>query len=144
MTASAQPEAPGRKKSTAKMKYRRRIGRPLIDVAIAAAVFVLASSPLVCTHAKAGIIPTSVHSVARAAAIKPLTVNAVAEPAPLPIIQIATAASPSDAVYRLTSVSAAWALLGVAFSLMAAVNLAMLRHLKRAYAPVARRFPPGK
>jgi hypothetical protein len=143
MTVSVQSESPTRKKSRAKSKYRR-IFRPLLDAAIAGMVFTLASSALVCTHAKAGIIPTAFHGVALAASIKPVAVNAVAEPGPLPLIQIATASSPAEAVYRQTSVSAAWTLLGVAFSLMAALNLALVRHLKRTYAPVVRRFPLGK
>ncbi len=75
---------------------------------------------------------------------KPSAVPAVAEQAPLPIVQIATASSPADAIYRQTSITAAWSLLGVAFSLMAALNLALLRHLKHAYATRPRRFPPRK
>jgi ABC-type nitrate/sulfonate/bicarbonate transport system permease component len=86
-----------------------------------------------CNHAKAGIIPAAVTAVAEAAA-NPIATKAVAEPGPLPLVQIATAVSPADAVYRQTSTTAAWTLLGVAFSMMAALNLAVVRHLKRAYA----------
>jgi hypothetical protein len=143
MTVSVQPESPTRKKSRAKSKHRRML-RPLFDVAIAGMVFTLASSALICTHAKAGIIPTAFHGAVITGSIKSLRVNAVAAPGPLPLIQIATASSPADAVYRQTSVSAAWTLLGVAFSLMAALNLALVRHLKRAYATPVRRFPLGK
>ncbi|HEX4415151.1 MAG TPA: hypothetical protein VH107_16075 [Lacipirellulaceae bacterium] len=118
--------------------------RALLDAAIAGVVFTLVSSALVCAHAKAGIIPTAFHSAIRSASIRPAVVNAVAEPAQFPIVQIATASSSADAVYRQTSVTAAWTLLGIAFSLMVALNLALVRHLRRAYAIPVRRFPLGK
>ena len=53
-----------------------------------------------------------------------------------PIIEIATTASATspDAVYRRTSTAAAWLLLSFAFSLVAALNLAFIRHMRRAYA----------
>ena len=42
-----------------------------------------------------------------------------------------------------TSDTAAWTLLGLTFSLLAALNLAIFRHLRRAYAPPrARRAAP--
>jgi hypothetical protein len=142
MTVSEKPEAPGRRQRRAKPKYRHFVWRPLIDAAIAGVVFTLVSSTLICTHAKAGIIPAAFTGVAHAP--QPVALKAVAEPAPLPIVHIATASSPADAIYRQTSVTAAWGLLGVAFSLMAALNLAMLRHLKRVYVVPAQRFPLGK
>lgn len=123
-------------------KYRRRVTRPLIDAAIAGIVFTLVSSAVVCSHARAGTTPSVFSGVQYA--ITPAATNAVAEPGPLPIIQIATASSPADAVYRQTSISAAWSLLGVAFSMMAALNLAVLRHLKRAYASPTRRCSTEK
>jgi hypothetical protein len=106
---------------------------------MAGVVFTLASSGLVCNHAKAGTTSAAFAGIAHVAHTPAM--KAVAEPGPLPIVQIATATSPADAVYRQTSVTAAWGLLGVAFSLMAALNLALLRHLKRAYATPLRRFP---
>lgn len=111
--------------------------RPLLDAAVAGIVFTLVSSTVVCNHAKAGTTPAAFAGVERAAT--PAAVEAVAEPGPLPLVQIATARSPAEAVYRQTSITAAWSLLGVAFSLMAALNLAVLRHLKRAYAMPGRR-----
>lgn len=143
MVVSVEPETPTRKSRRASPQYRRLVWRPLLDAAIAGAVFTLISSAIVCNHAKAGIIPAAFAGAGHAAA--PAAEKAVAERAPLPIVHIATAASPADAVYRQTSVTAAWSLLGVAFSLMAALNLAMLRHLKRAYAmPGGRRLPLAK
>ncbi|HML30255.1 MAG TPA: hypothetical protein PKE16_15755 [Hyphomicrobium sp.] len=142
MVVSVEPETPARKNHRAIPKYRRLVLRPLLDAAAAGAVFTLVSSAVICNHAKAGIIPAAFAGAEHASA--PASVKAVAERAPLPIVQIATASSPADAVYRKTSVTAAWSLLGVAFSLMAALNLALLRHLKRAYAMPRRRFPLAK
>jgi hypothetical protein len=145
MTGSVQLEGAVPKKRRANPKYHRLVLRPLLDATIAGLVFTLASSAVMCTHAKAGIVSASLHSaVPSPSSTKLGPIKAVAQPAPLPIVQIATASSPADAVYGRTSATAAWTLLGVAFSLMAALNLAMLRHLKRAYAPSARRFPLGK
>lgn len=144
MVVSVEPETPKRKGRRASPQYRRLVWRPLLDAAIAGVVFTLISSAIVCNHAKAGIIPAAFAGAGHAAPA-PAAEKAVAERAPLPIVHIATAASPADAVYRQTSVTAAWGLLGVAFSLMAALNLAMLRHLKRAYAmPGGRRLPLAK
>ncbi len=134
MAASAQQRPTPRRSNGAKRpRYRGIVFRPLLDAAIAGVVFTLVSSAVACNHAKAGIIPAAVTAVAEAAA-NPIATKAVAEPGPLPLVQIATATSPADAVYRQTSTTAAWTLLGVAFSMMAALNLAVVRHLKRAYA----------
>jgi len=123
-----------------RLRLRRLMLRPLCDAVLAGLVFTLVSSTLICNHAKAGTTPAAFAGIQHAA--KPLSVTAVAERAPLPIVHIATASSPADAIYRQTSISAAWGLLGVAFSLMAALDLAVLRHLKRAYATPLRRSPP--
>lgn len=138
MTVSIPSETPSERKRRAQHKYCRVL-RPLLDAAIAGAVFTLVTSTLACNHAKAGTSPVAFAGIAHAASAGSITLKALGEPGPLPIVQIATASSPADAVYRKTSVEAAWSLLGVAFSLMAALNLAMLRHLKRAYAVTGRR-----
>jgi hypothetical protein len=53
------------------------------------------------------------------------------------MVEIATTSSSQapDAVYRRTSATAAWLLLSLAFSLLIAFNMAILRHMRRAYAP---------
>jgi hypothetical protein len=143
MPVSIQPKAHARRQTCAvRPKYRRLVLRPLMDAALAGLVFTLVSTTLMCNHARAGTSPAAFAGIERAAV--PTAIKAVAEPAQLPVIAIATASSPADAIYRRTSVSAAWALLGVAFSLMAALNLAVLRHLKRAYVTPVRRFPQAK
>jgi hypothetical protein len=139
MRASAKLDASKHRKRGAKRPRRRGLGfRPLVDAAMAGLVFILVSSAIACTHAKAGIMPMGFTAVAQAAP-RPYPTKAVAEQAPLPLVQIATATSPADAVYRHTSQAAAWLLLGVAFSTMAALNLAVIRHLKRAYAAPTKR-----
>lgn len=140
MTPSVESGTPTRKSRRAKPKFSRLLWRPLLDAAAAGILFTLVSSTVICNHARAGTTPIGFAGIAHVVAKDSIAVNAVAEKEPLPIVHIATASSPADAVYRQTSVTAAWSLLGVAFSLMAALNLAMLRHLKRAYAP-SRRFP---
>jgi hypothetical protein len=66
---------------------------------------------------------------------------ALAEAADAPIIEIATTSSPKnpDAVYRRTSATAAWLLLSLTFSFLAAFNLALLRHMRKVYASPRRR-----
>ncbi|MFA5955712.1 hypothetical protein [Hyphomicrobium sp.] len=126
-------------RTRAKPKYRRLMLRPMLDAAIAGVAFTLISSAVICNHARAGTTPAAFAGIERVATQS--AVMAVAEPGPLPIVQIATASSSADAVYRQTSTTAAWSLLGVAFSMMTALNLALLRHLKRAYATPTRRYP---
>ncbi len=144
MTVSVErgESAPRPARAAKRPRYRRLVWRPLLDAAVAGIAFTLVSSAFVCSHAKAGTTPVAFAGLEHAA--RHSAVSAVAEPGPLPIVQIATAASPADAVYRQTSVAAAWGLLGVAFSLLAALNLGVLRHLKRAYAAPSRRFPVEK
>jgi hypothetical protein len=141
MTVSVEPAASTRKHM--KPRHRGRAWRPLFDAAIAGAVFMLLSATVMCNHARAGIIPAVFGGVQHAAPSSSTSFKAVADASPMPIIHIATASSPGEAVYRQTSITAAWSLLGVAFSIMVALNLAILRHLKRAYAPT-RRYPLAK
>lgn len=134
MPASVQPESRARLRNGAanSKKYRCHVWRPFIDATVAGLAFVLVST-LFVAPVNAGTSPAAFAGLARAAS--PAAVKALAEPGPLPIVAIATASSPADAVYRQTSQTAAWGLLGVAFSLMAALNLAFLRHLRRTYTP---------
>jgi len=103
-----------------------------MDAAAAGAIFGVVTTMLIAP-VKAGPYPAGFAAIQRPASSG--FTQALAEPGPLPIIEIATASSPGDAVYRQTSTSAAWGLLGVAFSILAALDLAFLRHVKRAYAP---------
>jgi len=115
-----------------------RLWRPLIDAVAAGAVFALVTTLLVAP-VKAGPYPAAFAGLDYAT--RPAVTKALAEPGPRPVVEIATASTPGDAVYRGTSTTAAWGLLGVAFSLLAALDLAVLRHVKRVYAP---RFAPAR
>lgn len=108
--------------------------RPLIDAIAAGAVFALLSTMLVAP-VKAGTYSAGFAGIHQSVSASPVAMKALAEPGPPPVVEIATAASPADPVYRGTSTTAAWGLLGVAFSLLAALDLAILRHVKRVYAP---------
>lgn len=133
MPASVKPEVRARRRNgVAKPKYRRFLWRPIIDIVISGLAFVLVSTMFVAP-VSAGTSPAAFAGLQLAAS--PAATKALAEQGPLPIVAIATASSPAEAVYRQTSQTAAWGLLGVAFSLMAALNLAFLRHLRRTYAP---------
>jgi hypothetical protein len=125
-----------------RLPHRRFDWRPLRDAAVAAVAFLIVSSALACNNAKAGTASMAFAALEHGG--HTIAVEAVAEKGPLPIVHIATAKSPSDAVYRQTSATAAWGLLGVAFSILAALDLALLRHLKRVYATPFRRLPPEK
>ncbi|WP_052699407.1 hypothetical protein [Hyphomicrobium sp. 99] len=133
MPVSVQPETRNRRKiGAAQPVCSHQLWRPLIDAAVAGLAFVLVSTMFVAP-VKAGTYSAPFAGLHHTAATS--TLKAVAAPAPLPIVQIATASSPADAVYRQTGTTAAWGLLGMAFSMLAALNLAILRHVKRVYAP---------
>ena len=148
MPVSAQSEKqmqpPGR---TIRPKYRRFMVRPLVDAAAAWLVFGFATAMVTCAPLSAGTnvaSPAAFSALERAA--RPAAVKAVGEPGPAPIIEIATTSSPAnaDAVYRRTSASAAWGLLGIAVSLLVALNLSIVRHLRRVYATPKRRSTERK
>ncbi|MEQ1714446.1 MAG: hypothetical protein ABL907_00445 [Hyphomicrobium sp.] len=114
---------------------RRRIRfafiRPAIDAAAALALFMFATMTLASA-------PTSAnpHNFGTPPPISSPAALAIGEAGRPPIVEIATTSSPqaADAVYRRTSSAAAWVLLSLAFSLVAALNMAFLRHMRHAYA----------
>jgi hypothetical protein len=120
-------------------KYRRFVIRPIFDAAAAAAVFAMFTFFTTCEPVRASTNPAAFAGLERAA--PPVAIKAVGEAGPPPIIEIATTSSTTnaDAVYRRTSATAAWVLLGLAFSLLAALNLTVFRHLRRAYVAPKRR-----
>jgi hypothetical protein len=143
MPVSAQSKQPMQKNACAiRPKYRRFVLRPIIDAAAAWLVFGFVTAIVTCAPLSAGTnvaSPAAFSGLGHAA--RPAAVRAVGEPGPAPIIEIATTSSPAnaDAVYRRTSAGAAWGLLGIAVSLLAAFNLSIFRHLRRAYATPKRR-----
>lgn len=109
----------------------RVVPRPVLDALVAFLLFLGATMSLGCA-------PTSAHpSFPRDVAAQRQTqaLHAIGEDGDRPIIEIATTSSPNspDAVYRRTSTAAAWLLLSLAFSVIAAFNLAFVRHMRRVY-----------
>jgi hypothetical protein len=128
---------------TFRPKYRLFVLRPILDAAAAGIVFILLTA--VMTSAPVRACPFSAAFSSLDHATVPPILKAVGQPGPAPIIEIATTSSVWDpnAVFRRTSNTAAWSLLGLSFSLLTALNLAIFRHLRRAYAtPRARNSAP--
>jgi hypothetical protein len=69
-----------------------------------------------------------------------VAVVAAGQRGPAPIVEIATTSSDSsnDAVFRRTSVRAAWGLLGTAFCALLVLNIIFFSHLRREYTPKKR------
>lgn len=121
----------------ARWRRRRALARPALDAAAAFALFValsvtFASAP---TSANPHYYPGSATQFTQPGT-PPAVTAAIADEVVRPIVEIATTSSANapDAVYRRTSSAAAWLLLSFAFSVLAAVNLAFVRHMRRAYA----------
>jgi hypothetical protein len=126
-----------------RFKARFLLLRPLIDAAAIFAVLCMIGLTL-------GTAPTSASPNMPGTALyqsqPPLAaIKAIGEQNDQPVIEIATTSSPAspDAVYRRTSVQAAWGLLMLALSVVAALNLALYRHFRHAYADPRRRNSKG-
>ena len=126
-------ESPARQAHLPVTRMRVRVAfiRPAIDAAAALALFMFATMTLASA-------PTSAnpHNFGAHGQFASPATPAIADTGRPPIVEIATTSSPqaADAVYRRTSSAAAWVLLSFAFSLVAALNMAFLRHMRRAYA----------
>lgn len=123
-----------------RQKASRQGWKPVRDAIIAFAVF-----PLLAMTAGSGQIlagPTSATTTYYGAASQ--VHNALAQEDPAPVVQIATVAASDEnaAIYRRTSFSAGWILLGASFALIMALNLAVARHLRHAYVPRLRHPAP--
>ena len=112
-------------------KSKHVLVRPALDAVLAFALFLLVT--LTFDSAPSAAAPYNVHAVTEPLQLQ--AERALADSADAPIIEIATTSSPRnpDAVYRRTSATAAWLLLSLAFSLLAAFNLALLRHMRKVY-----------
>jgi hypothetical protein len=113
---------------------RGKLLHPVRDAAAAFVVFGLISSAVTCAPSSASPNPgafAATHQTPADAAKKAVG-DANDRTA---VIEIATTSSPfnADAVYKRTSSGAAWLLLASAFSMLAALNLAFLRHMRRVY-----------
>jgi hypothetical protein len=115
-------------------KARYTIFRPVLDAAGAFLALCLICLSLGAAPSSAS--PNVANFTTLQLAQPPAAMKAVGRSDVLPVIEIATTSSPAnaDAVYRRTSFLAAWGLLLIGFSVAAALNMAMFRHLRRAYA----------
>jgi hypothetical protein len=125
---------------TQRFRARHHVVRPALDAIGALVVFTLVSA-IIVSHPSAAS-PHTVGTVMVETTHATLIQNAVVnEDDNAPVVQIATTSSSknSNAVFRRTSTDAAWGLLAVAFSILAALNLAIFRHLRRVYAVPSQR-----
>lgn len=127
--------------SSPRAKARKVLLRPFIDAAMVFAALCFLGLTL-------GTAPTSASPNLPGINGYQLTVTspvskAIGTQDSRPVIEIATTSSPNnpDAVFHRTSAQAAWALLMIALSIVAALNLALFRHMRAAYTPPRRRNP---
>ena len=120
-------------------KLRALYVRPILDAAGTFAILCL-----ICLSVGAAPSSASPNVPAAAtyqAAQQPAAIRAIADSDVRPVVEIATTSSPAnaDAVYHRTSAQAAWALVLLGLSVAAALNMALYRHLREAYASPRRR-----
>lgn len=115
--------------------YRRHLLRPVLDAGAAFAIFTIASLTLASAPLSAS--PTGLSQIGPSLA----TSHTFVAPTGAETLtfasdrRIETASQPNTNAGRRT----AWTLLGLGFSLLAALNLAILRHLRHAYADPRKR-----
>lgn len=131
-----------RRAATGRRRYRGRVAgfrRPVIDALTAFSAFAVVASCLAAQPLAAS--PFFAPSALSLPAPNGSPIAAVARDEAAPVVQIATTASSnsSNAIFRRTSDQAATMLLAVSFSLLAALNLAFFRHLRRVYVRPQRR-----
>jgi len=121
-------------------RARSVLFRPMID-----AIAVFSVLCLVCVSCGSAPSSASPHVPAPRANFA-LSVDSIAQQAVAhsdfrPVVEIATTSSPDnpDAVFRRTSALAASILLMASLSIVIAFNMALFRHMRRAYAPRRRR-----
>lgn len=119
---------------TATLKPRHLL-RPAIDVGLALSLFFMASLTL-------GSPPSSASPGPSLGSIGLAPAQATANPAQTRLFQpanVSTAAIGVDHTAKRFSQQTEWMLLGLAFSLLVAMNLAFFRHLRHAYADPRKR-----
>ena len=135
MVLEATRDATGAEVESARVsrpKLRYALLRPALDACAAFGLFVLVS--LALSSGPSSASPHRLLSPGPAATL--LTNPAVATPGDLKIFDVAARPSraPVGAIDRQTDTAAAWLLLSLAFSVLAAFNMALVRHLRQAYA----------
>jgi hypothetical protein len=113
--------------------------RPILDATGTFAILCLISLSIGAAPSSAS--PNVPSSVTYQATQSSIAMKALGTTDTRPVVEIATTSSPAnaDAVYHRTSVQAAWALVLLGLSIAAALNMALLRHLRQAYASPQRR-----
>ena len=118
-------------------RLRRHLLRPARDAVVAFSIFAIASMTLASAPSSAspnGYVQMG--GVAQPAAVSVVTTSDDSKT--LTFVAATRGANPM-AVSLQTSRRAAWTILGLGFSLLAALNLAFFRHLRQAYADPRRR-----
>jgi cell division septation protein DedD len=117
--------------------------RPILDATGTFAILCLISLSIGAAPSSAS--PNVSSTVTYQATQSSIATKALGDAETRPVVEIATTSSPAnaDAVYHRTSVQAAWALLLLGLSIAAALNMALLRHLRQAYATPKRREAPN-
>jgi hypothetical protein len=130
----AAPESWLAKLNTLRARRRWQAVRPAADALAALALFTLVTVTIGAGPTSANPHIPAAHLRMQTHAAQPALGLSTDVPA---MVEIATTSSSQapDAVYRRTSATAAWLLLSLAFSLLIAFNMAILRHMRRAYAP---------
>lgn len=136
---AARQGAGGQSHAPSRIKARQVLLRPVLDASMVFAALCLIG--LTFGTAPSSASPNVPPSHSYQMTVSPMVLKALSEGDVQPVIEIATTNSPDspDAVFRRTSAQAAWALLMIALSVVVALNLAMFRHMRQAYAPVRRR-----
>jgi hypothetical protein len=134
---------PDSDRAGARAKARRVLLRPMIDAALVFALLCMVGMTIGTAPSSAS--PNVPGPTTYQMTLSPAVAKALASDQDVrPVIEIATTSSlqSPDAVFRRTSAQAAWALLMIALSVVAALNLALFRHMRQAYAAPRRRSQP--
>lgn len=133
--------------SVSRTRARSALIRPILDAAGTFAVLCLLCLSLgsFLGAAPSSASPNVTGFNTLQLAPSPDAIKAIGQSDVRPVIEIATTSSPAnaDAVYRRTSFQAAWVLLMLGLSLVAALNMALFRHMRNAYASPRRRAQTG-
>jgi hypothetical protein len=118
--------------SASRPKLRYAFIRPALDACAAFGLFVLMTLALSSGPSSA----SPHHFLSAPVAISQPASPALAEAGDGKIFEVTSKTSgvATSAAYRQTDMTSAWLLLSLAFSVLAAFNMALIRHLRQAYA----------
>ena len=124
--------------TTTRTKARKALVRPVADASIVFAVLCLIG--LTFGPAASSASPNIPNINGYQTSILSPASKTLGDRSARTVVEIAATRSAADpnAIYRQTSTQAAWGLLMIALSIVAAVNMAFLRHMRQAYTPPRR------